>query len=83
MTPCARPLTPRQYEVLGWIRDFIGSSDISPTMQEVADSFGLSKVTIYGTMVALELKGWITRDKHKARSIRIVGGVCPTCGRGA
>ncbi len=41
-------------------------------MQELADQLGTSKVTIFEHVGALERKGVISRDKHKARSLEIV-----------
>src|SRR5256885_6588135 len=44
----------------------------APTMQELADQLGTSKVTIFEHVGALEKKRVIRRDKHKARSLEIV-----------
>src|SRR4029434_43687 len=44
----------------------------SPTMQELADQLGTSKVTIFEHVGALEKKRVIRRDKHKARSLEII-----------
>ncbi|HYN86883.1 MAG TPA: transcriptional repressor LexA, partial [Ardenticatenaceae bacterium] len=44
----------------------------SPTMQELADQLGTSKVTIFEHVGALEKKRVLRRDKHKARSLEIV-----------
>jgi repressor LexA len=43
-------------------------------MQELADQLGTSKVTIFEHVGALEKKGVLTRDKHKARSLEITAG---------
>ncbi len=42
-------------------------------MQELADHLGTSKVTIFEHVGALERKGVVKRDKHKARSLELVG----------
>src|SRR5256885_14033367 len=44
----------------------------APTMQELADQLGTSKVTIFEHVGALEKKRVIRRDKHKARSLEII-----------
>jgi SOS-response transcriptional repressor LexA len=80
-TTAAKPLTPMQSAVLGYIADFRKQQPYSPTLQEIADAFEVSKVSIFEHVTNLEAKGWITRDKHQARSIRIIRGICPTCGR--
>ena len=64
-------LTPRQLDVLVAIRDHRYLNGVSPTMQELADQLGTSKVTIFEHVGALEKKGILRRDKHKARSLEI------------
>ncbi len=64
-------LTPRQLDVLVAIRDYRYLNGVSPTMQELADQLGTSKVTIFEHVGALEKKHLLKRDKHKARSLEI------------
>ena len=64
-------LTPRQLDVLVAIRDYRYLHGVAPTMQELADQLGTSKVTIFEHVGALEKKGLLRRDKHKARSLEI------------
>lgn len=65
-------VTPRQLEVLQFIRDFRRTSGFSPTMQEIGDHLQLTKVTAFEHVGALERKGLLTRgQKHTARSLRI------------
>ena len=65
-------LTPRQVDVLVAIRNYRHLHGYAPTMQELADSLGTSKVTIFEHVGALEKKKILRRDKHKARSLEIV-----------
>jgi repressor LexA len=65
-------LTPRQTDVLVAIRNYRHIHGYSPTMQELADALGTSKVTIFEHVGALEKKRILRRDKHKARSLEIV-----------
>src|SRR5881398_2993644 len=65
-------LTPRQLDVLVAIRNYRHLHGYAPTMQELADQLGTSKVTIFEHVGALERKRVIHRDKHKARSLEIV-----------
>src|SRR5438128_2557222 len=77
-TPTDRPnpessmnLTPRQLDVIVAIRNYRHLHGYSPTMQELADQLGTSKVTIFEHVGALEKKRVLRRDKHKARSLEI------------
>lgn len=65
-------LTPRQTDVVVAIRNYRHLHGYSPTMQELADQLGTSKVTIFEHVGALEKKRILRRDKHKARSLEIV-----------
>jgi repressor LexA len=64
-------LTPRQLEVLQFVQDYQRRNAYSPTMQELADRFAVSKVTILEHLETLERKGWLSRAKYRARSLRI------------
>ena len=64
-------LTPRQLDVVVAIRNYRHLHGYSPTMQELADQLGTSKVTIFEHVGALEKKRVLKRDKHKARSLEI------------
>jgi repressor LexA len=65
-------VTPRQLEIARFIRDFRRESGYSPTMQEIGDHLGLTKVTVFEHIGALEEKGWLLRGaKHKARSLQV------------
>ena len=65
-------LTPRQLDVLVAISNYRHLHGYAPTMQELADQLGTSKVTIFEHVGALEKKRVLRRDKHKARSLEIV-----------
>lgn len=64
-------LTPKQLRVLTFIRDFSRAKGYSPTMQELADEFGVSKVTVFEHVSALHKKGYLKRSRHKARSLQL------------
>src|SRR3978361_2480768 len=65
-------LTPRQLDVITAIRNYRYLHGYAPTMQELADQLGTSKVTIFEHVGALERKRVLRRDKHKARSLEII-----------
>lgn len=53
-------------------------------MQELADEFGVSKVTVFEHIAALQKKGYLKRSRHKARSLRLRDDIAfpdekPTC----
>ncbi len=65
-------VTPRQLEILRYIRDCRSRQGYSPTMQEIGDRFHLTRVTVFEHVEALEKKGLIVREaRHKARSLRV------------
>lgn len=67
-----QPPTPRQLEILQYIRDFTRRSGCSPTMQEIGDHLYLSKVTVFEHVASLVKKDILFRGpKHTARSLRI------------
>ena len=67
--------TPKQLAILTAIRDFRKHHGYSPTMQELANQLGVSKVTVFEHVQALERKGLLDRQRHKARSLNLRAGV--------
>lgn len=68
-------LTPKQLRILQLIRDWRVRFGYSPTMQELADEIGVSKVTVFEHVEALIKKGALVREANKARSLSIADGV--------
>lgn len=68
-------LTPKQLKILQLIRDWRVRRGYSPTMQELADEIGVSKVTVFEHVEALIKKGALVREPNKARSLSIADGV--------
>ena len=68
-------LTPKQLRILSLIRDWRVRHGYSPTMQELADEIGVSKVTVFEHVEALIKKGALVREANKARSLSIADGV--------
>lgn len=64
-------LTPKQLKILKLIRDKRIVAGYSPTMQELADELGISKVTVFEHVEALIKKGALHREPNKARSLSI------------
>ena len=68
-------LTPKQLKILTLIRETRTTRGYSPTMQELADELGVSKVTVFEHVEALIKKGALTRDPNKARSLEIAASL--------
>lgn len=67
----SRQLTPKQLRILRLIRDYQRKHGYSPTMQELADVLGITKVTVFEHVSGLERKGLLRRFKHRARSLEL------------
>jgi len=52
-----------------FIQGYRSEKGISPTMEEIAAKFGVTKITIYEHLNQLERKGALRREKFRARSI--------------
>ena len=64
-------LTPQQIRIFRFVRDYRNSKGYSPTMQEIANELGVSKVTVFEHVEALIEKGALVRTPNKARSLEI------------
>jgi len=68
-----RPLTNRQSSVLEFVVEYSSRKGFPPTLREIGDGTGLSNISaVRGHVMALEKKGYITKDPDKARSIRVL-----------
>ncbi|MBI2299029.1 MAG: transcriptional repressor LexA [Armatimonadetes bacterium] len=66
-------LSQRQEQILGAIREFLRNYKQTPTVREIGDAVGLSSTcTVYRHLETLERRGFIRRDRGKARAIEIV-----------
>jgi repressor LexA len=64
--------TEKQLHILNFVKDFIDEKGISPTLEEIAQYFKVSKITIYEHINALEKKGALRKSKNRARSIELI-----------
>ncbi|MBU0754962.1 MAG: transcriptional repressor LexA, partial [Planctomycetes bacterium] len=64
--------TEKQLHIINFIRDFIEEKSVSPTLEEIAQFFKVSKITIYEHISALEKKGALKKSKNRARSIELI-----------
>ncbi len=68
-------LTPKQLTILQHVRDSRIQRGYSPTMQEIADALGISKVTAFEHVETLVKRGVLQRERNKARSLTIAKGM--------
>ncbi len=68
-------LTPKQLRILTLIRDYQRKHGYSPTMQEIAEVLGVTKVTVFEHVTGLEKKGLLRRSRHRARSLELTSRV--------
>ena len=68
-----RPLTPRQEEVLDFIRGYIAGNKYPPTIREISDHFTISVKGAYDHVKALEKKERIRCDTNRSRAIEVLG----------
>ena len=69
----AAPLTARQRDILQFFRAYVEEQGISPTLEEIAEHFGVNKVTIFGHVSELERKGVLKKAaKGVSRGLQLV-----------
>lgn len=64
--------TEKQLRIMQFIQQFRAERGISPTLEEIAENFGVTKITIYEHINQLERKGALKREKFRARSIELL-----------
>lgn len=64
--------TNKQLEIMEFLQKFRSHRQLSPTLDEMAENFGVSRVTIHEHVKELIKKGAIQSVPYKARSIEIL-----------
>lgn len=69
-------LTPRQREMLEFIKAYVAENESSPRLQEISQHFGIKAPTAHKILRALQRKGYIIfgRDKVTGFFIRLIEG---------
>ena len=63
-------LAPRQLEVLTWIYDFLDEHCYPPSVREIGKGLGIRSTNgVNDHLLALERKGFLTREKLRSRTI--------------
>lgn len=66
-------LTERQNEAYEFIRSYLRKNRKPPTLQEIGDALGIRSTNgVYKLVTALEKKGYIEREAHAARGLRLI-----------
>jgi repressor LexA len=69
-------MTPRQFELLTFVRTYVAEHGYSPSYSEMATAIGLgSKSGIHRLVTALAERGHISRLPNRQRSIRVIAPV--------
>lgn len=67
-------LTRRQREIYDYLAEFIERNGYAPSLEEIAERFGLSSVaTVHEHLENLQAKGALQRDPHRSRAIELTG----------
>jgi len=66
-------LTKRQKEILDFIKSYINDNGYAPTLEEIAENFGLSSVgTVAEHLEKIEVKGYLKREDNQPRAINLI-----------
>jgi repressor LexA len=66
-------LTPKQFEILTFIKDSLREKGYPPSVREIGQAVGLSSSsTVHGYLRKLEKKGYLRRDPTKPRAIEVL-----------
>ncbi len=71
-------LTPRQMQILEFIRREVKTRNYPPSVREIGEAVGLSSSsTVHTHLAKLESKGYIRRDPTKPRAIELLDDTLP------
>ena len=63
------PPTPRQREILDWVKAFILDNGMPPTVREIGSAFEIKSSSVFELLQGLERKGHLRRGDLGARSL--------------
>ena len=64
-------LTPRQQEILDYIKKFYQQHGMPPTVREIGEQFQIASSSMFDHLTALQKKGYIKRPNRKSRSLEL------------
>lgn len=65
-------MTEKQKELVNFIKSYYEENNMPPKIKDMAEEFGVVVSTIHERLDRLEDKGFIKRNKHKHRSIKLL-----------
>lgn len=78
--PATTEATPRQREILAWVKAFIRDHGMPPTVREIGDAFDIKSSSVFHLLKELERKGYLERGELGARSLIVKGRKRVPCG---
>ncbi len=78
--PASKEPTPRQREILAWVKAFIRDHGMPPTVREIGEAFGIKSSSVFHLLKELERKGYLERGELGARSLIVKGRKRVPCG---
>ncbi len=67
-----RPLTPRQKDVLDFVREYLRKKGYSPSLDEIATHFGISIPSVHQHVELIRKKGYLKKDESQSRSMTLL-----------
>ncbi|MCX8027649.1 MAG: transcriptional repressor LexA [Thermodesulfovibrionales bacterium] len=68
-----RSLTPRQSDILEFLKDYTSRHGYPPTISDISQHFGFYQGAAKGHLLSLQKKGYIRINPNKSRGIEILG----------
>jgi repressor LexA len=78
--PASTEATPRQRQILAWVKTFIRDHGMPPTVREIGNAFGIRSSSVFHLLKELERKGCLRRGELGARSLIVKGRKRVPCG---
>lgn len=78
--PVSKEATPRQREILVWVKTFIRDHGMPPTVREIGGAFSIKSSSVFHLLKELERKGYLERGDMGARSLIVKGRKRVPCG---
>ena len=69
-----KSMTPRQRQILDYIKEFVVEHSFPPTIREISDRFDISVKGAYDHVKALERKSAIRCNNNRSRAIEVLDG---------
>lgn len=68
-----KSLTPRQSDILEFLKDYTSRHGYPPTISDISKHFGFYQGAAKGHLLSLQKKGYIRINPNKSRGIEIIG----------